>query len=291
MKVFITGAQGFIGKELVVQCNKLGIDVIAVDLTKNKDINHFCVDIRSKDIVDIIPEGADAIIHLAGLTRDPDCKDRAYDCFNSNVMATLNLIDMAQKKNVKQFIFASSEWVYGDFEEGEIKNEDSIVDIAKLKSEYALSKLVSEVNLKQKYQREFCATTVLRFGIIYGPRKENWSAVESIFSSVKNKRQVTIGSLKTARCFIHVADIVGGIIKSIGLSGFNILNLQGDGPITLEDIIETGKKIVNTNPKIVESDPENPSIRNLSNVHAKQLLDWKPEIGLETGLRSLLSVI
>jgi len=286
MKVFITGAQGFIGKELVAQCNKVGIDVIAVDLTESKKENHFCADIRLRDIVDIIPDGADAVIHLAGLTRDPDCKDRAYDCFNSNVMATLNLIDAAQKKNVNQFIFASSEWVYGDFEGGEIKDEDSIIDISKLKSEYALSKIVSEVNLRQKSQHGFCHVTILRFGIIYGSR-EKGSAVESIFNTVRDKEEVKVGSLKTGRCFIHVADIVSGIIRSIGLSGFNVLNLQGDKLITLCDIINVSKKVLDKNPAMIESAPDNVSIRNVSNQKAKKLLDWKPEINLEMGLSIL----
>ncbi len=282
MKVFITGAQGFIGKELVAQCDKLGFDIIGVDLTKNN--NHICADIRSRDIVDIIPDGTDAVIHLAGLTRDPDCKDRAYDCFDYNVMATLNLIDAAQKRNVKQFIFASSEWVYGDFKEGEIKDEDSIIDVTKLKSEYALSKLVSEVNLRQKFTHGFYSVTILRFGIIYGPRKQNWSAVESIFNTVKTKEEIEIGSLKTGRCFMHVNDIVSGIIKSVGLEGFNIINLQGDKLITLGEVVETSKKLLNRKIKIIETDPGNPNIRSVSNRRAKNLIDWAPEFDIEAGL-------
>ena len=205
-KVFITGAKGFVGKELVSQCNNEGIEVIAVDIVEGSEPNYFQVDIRSKEIFDIIPDNVDAIIHLAGLTRNDDCKNRGYECFNSNVMATLNLIEAAEKKNAKQFIFASSEWVYGDFKEGEVKDEDTIINISGLNSEYALSKLVSESNLKQKFNHGFCQVTVLRFGIIYGSRKNNWSAVESIFNSVKTKDEVKVGSLGTGRCFVHVSE-------------------------------------------------------------------------------------
>ena len=203
-------------------------------------------------------------------------------------MGTLNLIEAAQKKNVKQFIFASSEWVYDNFTKNEIKNEDSLINIANHKSEYALSKLVSEANLWQKYQNGFCPITILRFGIIYGPRKTNWSAVESLFNAVNIKEEITVGSLKTGRCFIHVSDIASGIIKSIGLEGFNIINFQGNRLITLNDIIETSKKILNKNPKIIEKDPNNISIRNVSNEKAKKLLNWEPKINLEKGLESLL---
>lgn len=291
MKLFITGAEGFVGKELISQYKNQGVEVFTVDLVKSSEPKHHQADIRSKDIINLIPEGADAIIHLAGLTRDADCKDRAYDCFDANVMATLNLIDVAHKKKVKQFIFASSEWVYGECKEDEIKDENSFIDITTLNSEYALSKLVSEANLRQKYQRGFCSVTILRFGIIYGSRKKNWSAVESIFNTVRTNDEVIVGSLKTGRCFIHVSDIASGIIKSVGLDGFNIINLEGDELITLSDIIETSKKLLNRNSKIIETNPDNISIRNISNEKAIKLLKWKPEIDLKAGLNKLNSFL
>ncbi len=285
MKVVITGAKGFIGRELISQCKEREIEVIGIDIIESSEENYYKADITSKEISEIILEGTDAIIHLAALSRDPDCRDKAYECFNLNVMGTLNLIEVAQKKNVKQLIFASSEWVYDNFTENEIKNENSLINIANHKSEYALSKLVSEANLRQKYQHGFCSVTILRFGIIYGPRKTNWSAVESLFNAVNTKEEISVGSLKTGRCFIHVSDIVLGVIKSIGLEGFNIINLQGNKLITLKDIIETSKKILNKNPKVMEKDPKNISIRNISNKKAKKLLNWEPKINLKDGLK------
>lgn len=275
MKIFITGSKGFIGRELVLQCQKYGIDVVDPE-----------TDIRSRDIDELIPERVDAVVHLAALSSDPVCKNKAYECFDINVMGTLNLIEVAEKRKAKQFIFASSEWVYDNCKEDEIKNEESLINIANHTSEYALSKLVSEANLKQKYQQGFCPTTILRFGIIYGPRKSG-SAVESLFQSVKTEDEIKVGSLRTGRHFIYVLDIVSGIIKSIGLKGFNIINLEGDKLITLGDIIETSKKILNKNPKVIETDPNNPSIRNISNEKAQKLLNWEPEINLETGLNLL----
>ena len=287
MKVVITGAKGFVGRELVSQCKKQEIEFISIDIIESSEKNYYKADITSKEISKIIPKGTDAIIHLAALSRDSDCRDKAYDCFNLNVMGTLNLIEAAQRKDVKQFIFASSEWVYDSFTENEIKNEDSLINIANHNSEYALSKLVSEANLRQKYQHGFCPVTILRFGIIYGPRETNLSAVESLFDSVNTKEEIAVGSLKTGRCFIHVSDISSGIIKSIGLGGFNIINLQGNRLITLKDIIETSKKILNKNPKIIEKDPNNINMRNVSNEKAKKMLNWKPEIDLEEGLNML----
>lgn len=281
MKVFITGSKGFIGRELTTQCKKRGIEAIYADLPE--------ADICSKEIANLIPENIDAIIHLAALSTDVLCKNNALSCFDVNVMGTLNLIEAAEKRKVKQFIFASSEWVYDNCTEKEIKNEESFINISNHTSEYALSKLISEANLRQKYQHGFCPVTILRFGIIYGSRKEGGSAVESLFNAVKSKDELEVGSLKTGRHFIHVSDIVTGIIKSVDLGGFEIINLEGDELITLEDIIETSKKILHKNPKIIEKDPANTSVRRISNEKAKKILKWKPEVNLEEGLLLMLN--
>ena len=290
MTIVITGSESFVGKELISQCLKLGIQVIGFDLVASptQDYEFHTADIRASNIADYIPEGVDALVHLAALSRDTDCRNKAYKCFDINVMGTLNLMKAAGARKVKQFIFASSEWVYDQFIGDEEKDEEAFINIANHTSEYALSKLVSEANLREQHQNGFCHVTILRFAIIYGPRKSNWSAVESVFSAVKNQAQVTIGSQKTGRRFVHVSDISRGIIKSIGLEGFNIINLAADKVITLGEIIETGQAILGKKVKVTESDPSKVSVRNPSNRKAKQLLNWEPEIDLETGLKILL---
>ncbi len=269
MKLFVTGSDGFIGSKLVSQCRKQGIEVVGADLRSGFDV-------RSKDIANLIPEGVDAVVHLAGLSSDTMCKNNGYECFDMNVLGTLNLMEAAAKKNAKQFIFASTEWVYDNCTAEEVKNEESFINIANHTSEYALSKLVVEANLRQKYQHGFCPTTILRFGIVCGSTGEKKSAVESLFLAVKEQDEVAVGSFKTGRCFIHVSDIASGIIKSIGLDGLNIINLAGDTLITLSDIIEVSKKILNRNPKITETTPDNISVRNISNEKAKEILGWEP---------------
>jgi nucleoside-diphosphate-sugar epimerase len=287
MRIFITGTESFVGRELVAQCERQGIEVSGVDLADSSKPNFYRADIRSRDIADLIPQGVDAVVHLAALSKDPDCKDKGYECFDINVMGTLNLIEAASKRGARQFIFASSEWVYDTCGEDQVKDEESFIDIANHTSEYALSKLVSEANLRQKYQHGFCPTTILRFGIIYGPRAAGWSAVESLCHALRTQDEISVGSLKTGRHFIHVSDIAAGIIKSIGLDGYHIINLEGDRLVTLGDIIETGRQLLNKNPKIVETNPAGISIRKISNAKAKKLLKWVPEIDLARGMQSL----
>ena len=289
MMIVVIGSESFVGQEFIKQCIGKKISVIGIDSvdTRNVEYTYHQVDIRSSEIHEIIPNNADAIIHLAALSRDPDCKERAYECFDNNVMGTLNLIKCAKERKVKQFIFASSEWVYDEFKENQSKDENYPINSLSLTSEYALSKLTSEINLKQQYQHGFCDTTILRFGIIYGPRKNNWSAVEAIASQIKNKDKIEVGSLKNGRRFIHVSDIVKGIIKSLGLKGFNTINLSGDRIITIGVLIETCQKFYNKKIEVIEKNSNEQNIRNPSNEKAKKILNWSPEISLEEGLKTI----
>lgn len=286
MKVLITGSSGFIGSQLVAECLKRGFGVWGIDLVAKPGVHFYQADIRSRNIHKIIPDNLDVIVHLAALSNDGLCRGRGYECFDTNVLGTLNMMEAAQKCGVKQFIFASSEWVYGDRDGEQLKDENTPINAGALDSEYAFSKFISEVNLRHKYLSGFCSTTILRFGIIYGLRKSG-SAVETIFAGVKTQDRVEVNSLRTARRFVHIFDIIEGIIKSIGLSGFNIIGLEGDQFITLKDIIEAAQKVTGRKVGIVESQPELFSIRNVSNNKAKSLLGWRPAIDINTGLKML----
>lgn len=293
MKIVITGSESFVGRELISQLKDENFEIIGLDSinARPEGYEFHQVDIRDSQIYQLIPEEVDVLIHLAALSRDADCRGKPYECFDVNVMGTLNLINAASIKKVKQFIFASSEWVYDEFKEDEIKDEEAFINIANHHSEYALSKLVSETNLRQKYEQGFCPVTILRFGIIYGPRKFNWSAVESILNTVKNQSEVKVGSLKNGRRFIHVSDIAKGIKKSIGLGGFNILNLTGNQLITLHDIIEASQTLSGKSIKIIETNPSQINTRNPSNNKAKKMLNWNPEIDLKSGLKTVLPFV
>ena len=295
--IVVTGSESFVGRELIKQLLEQKKEVIGIDLVNKKSQNYKYIkmDISSNHITDIIPNNPEAIIHLAALSSDLACRGKAYECFNINVMGTLNLMNTAMKKNVKQFIFASSEWVYGDFSDNEEKNEESLIDISKVSSEYALTKIVSETNLRQQYALGFCDVTILRFGIIFGHagsessigRSINGSAIDTLAKKVKNGEKITTASLKTGRRFVHVKDIAKGIILSLGLKNFNIINLSGDKVNTLEEIIEVSQRIFHKKIEIVETDPNNPDIRNPSNRKAKKIINWKPEIDLEHGIKDL----
>lgn len=290
MKIIVTGSEGFIGTELVKQCLSEGIEVVGFDLLKKNKLSYgFKIsDVRDPAIADSFPEDADAIVHLAALSRDSQCASNPYECFSTNVMGLLNVMRVAQAKKAKQLIFPSSEWVYEKFVGNEEKDEESFIDIAGHTSEYALSKLVSEANLREQYKRGFIPVTIFRFGIVYGPRKDDWCAVESVADDVKRNDTVTlVRSRKSGRRFVHVADIASGIRLAFGRNDFQIINLSGDEMITMGDVVSESEKLFNKKVNVIESNPNDANMRNPSNKKAEELLGWKPKISFTEGIKTI----
>ena len=101
------------------------------------------------------------------------------------------------------------------------------------------------------------------------------------------KSEVTVGCAETARRFVHVDDIVSGILSSIGRTGVEIFNISGDRLITLREVVETSAAVLGTEISIVESDPGSVTIRNPDNRKALANLGWAPRVELRTGLEAL----
>jgi nucleoside-diphosphate-sugar epimerase len=282
--LFVTGAESFIGRALAGYCRSLGVDIVGVDTAPGSGANTLQADIRDAAIGDLMPQNA-IIVHLAAISRDPDCRADPKAAFDVNVTGTLNLAAAAQRRAVRQFIFASSEWVYGEVANDEVQREDQTINITAMKSEYAMTKIVAEQCLRISFQLP--AVTILRFGIVYGPRAANWSAVESLFNAVRTQDEVKVGSIATARRFIHVNDIVSGILASRGRTGTETFNLSGDAPISLGAVIDTSAKLLGRRPRVIEANASHVSIRNPDNTKARLQLGWKPAIDLNTGLKTL----
>ena len=282
--LFITGAESFVGKRLVRHCIDKGISYCGVDISASEDANIFKIDICDEALGEAIPTDA-VVVHLAAISRDPDCAKNPALANKINIEGTLNVLKCAKVKNARQLIFASSEWVYGQVSNDSEQTESDEIEVQRLDSIYAITKALGEQYLR--LLRDDLDVTVLRFGIIYGPRLTNWSAVESLFDSVKNMDEVVVGSLKAGRRFIHVDDICTGILASVGRVGYEIFNLSGDTTVTLGNVIDESKRIHGTAPRVTESSPEKISLRNPSNEKAKQILNWSLLVSLSDGLKSL----
>jgi len=286
MTLLITGAESFVGRELIAQCRQREIAVAGVDAVATSS-GTIAADIRDRSLASRLPDGIDTVVHLAAISRDRDCRRDPVACYDVNVAGTVNVFQAARAKGARQLIFASTEWVYDSFTPDSAKTEDDPIDWTKLTSDYALSKLAAETALRLRHGATALPVTVLRFGIIYGPRASNWSAVEALLAKVAAGEPIEVGARATARCFIHVADIARGILAAMGRGGYEVINIQGDVPVTLGDVIDASAQVLRMTPTVVETNPSEPNVRNVSNAKAKAELDWRPQIGLVDGLRTV----
>ena len=289
MKIAIVGSEGFIGKELRAQCERERISVTSLDVVPAAHAGHTVVDVLDVDLARHLHDGLDAVVHLAAVSRDADCAKDPRHAVEVNVAGAVNVHAAACARGAKQLIFASSEWVYGEVQGQDAQTEDMPIDVRRIGSEYALTKLFAEQLLRVAHSRDpKTAVTVLRFGIVYGPRPANWSAVEQLHEAVRGGGPIAVhGSLKTARRFIHVSDVVRGIIRAIGRTGYETFNLSGDELITLGEIIAASAELLGRNPSVSEGNPLAISVRNPDNRRTREALGWRPAIGLRDGLRTL----
>jgi len=281
--IVITGADGFVGRALNDKLQNLGFQTICIDSNPIFD-ETLKGDITSSKVSILIPENS-IIVHLAAMSTDSMCKQDPISAININMIGTINLANIAVEKRCKQFIFASSEWVYGDTDGKNEKNENSAIDVSSLKSIYAVTKAAMEPIINQILGTT--NTVILRFGIVYGPRDKSWSAVERLLVDVSEKEIIEVGSLENGRCFIYIDDLVEGIISSFRAKGNNLFNLSGDKLITLGDVIKTSAELLSKNPIVKEKDSTKFVQRNLSNLKARESLEWEPKIDLHNGLERI----
>jgi len=290
MKIFITGIESFVGYYLSKILKKKGYQVIGIDRNKNYS-STIKFDITNKNLHKIIPKNCDCLIHLAAISSTSSFKKNLTNSFNVNINGTFNVVQSVIKKKVKQIIFASSEWVYGEEKFSEIKNENSKISLKKISSDYTLSKVLGEQIVEYYSEKNNIDCTILRFGIIYGPRikKENFSAVESIIQNMIKGKKLIVGSKKTARRFIYVTDLCEAISKAVGLRRFKKFNITGNKLINLETIYKHGKKNLKIESNLTETNKKSYNIRNIDNKNFKRTTKWRPNVKIQEGINNVIN--
>jgi UDP-glucose 4-epimerase len=272
----ITGSSGFVGERLANIAIAQGYDVIGIDYIKSSNLtcHQLELDLSRQDFFEQIP--ADSVfIHLASLSTDSLCREQPTLAIDANLRATSLALENAVKSKVSHFIFASSEWVYPENSHRIPQTEEDNLDLANLDSLYAMTKLFGESLIRSTAKVPY---TVLRFGIVYGPRKSPGSSAESVALKVHSGEEISVGSLETSRRFIFIDDLVEGILRtvSVGPERLNgeILNLAGPELVSLQDLVTASNEILQSSAPI-NSGGKSPSIRNPIIGKAELILDWR----------------
>jgi nucleoside-diphosphate-sugar epimerase len=285
----VTGSSGFVGERLCLAAVKLGFNVIGIDLkgSKQLDCKQVSCDITKESIAPFVPEGA-TIIHLASLSTDSACRENPLLAVDANLRALSLVIQATATAKSKQLVFASSEWVYPESEFETEQFETDRLELVDLDSLYAISKLVGESILRTTSPTPY---SILRFGIVYGPRETAGSAAESLALKAYMSQDIEVGSPLTSRRLIYIDDLIEAILRvveygSVSENGL-ALNLSGAELVSLSDVVATVNKMYQTSSQIIDLGKK-PSIRNPSNSRAKALLNWEPQTEFSSGIKQCI---
>jgi UDP-glucuronate 4-epimerase len=302
--ILITGGAGFIGSHLIDSLMLSGkYNVTCVDnfdnfydpsIKRNNIEAHINsdlfrlveADITDKTLQEQLDEQYDVVVHLAAKAGvRPSLKDPVlYQ--HVNVTGLQNILEIARKRSVKQFVFASSSSVYGVNPNFPWKENN--IDLMPV-SPYASSKIAGEW-LGKTYSNLFGMRFIaLRFFTVYGPRQRPDLAINSFSQKIMNGQPIDFfGDGNTLRDYTFVKDTVAGILSAMEYdkSQFEIINLGNNHPVTLSLLVaalETvlGKKaILNRMPEQEGDVPV--TYADISK--AKELLHYDPKTTLEDGL-------
>lgn len=247
--IFITGAAGFIGSNIVAELAESGCnDIVCCDYwgSANKWKNvapHFIADFISppqlKDFLQRSSHKLRAVIHMGALSATTETD--VDKLISENVCLTTDLWDFCAENRVP-FIYASSAATYGSLETGLIDNE-SLEFLSKLRplNAYGWSKLVTDRILMQRVCNgdptppQWCG---LKFFNVYGPNEyhkgEMRSVVSKFFNDVRLQKPIRlfkshrdgIEDGAQSRDFVYVKDctaVVNWLLKNPAVSGlFNV---------------------------------------------------------------------
>ena len=300
VKSLVTGGAGFIGSNLVDQLVKKKHKVIVLDNFstgrqsnlshhKIKNVKIIKVDISNSKHLDKYFNDVDYVFHLAGIADIVPSIENPSKYFKSNVVGTLNVVQAAKRAKIKKFIYAASASCYGIPDKFPIKENAKINPMYP----YAFTKWQAEELIMHWAKIYNFPAISIRFFNAYGPRSRTSGAYGAVFGvflaqKLANKPLTIVGNGNQTRDFIHVYDLVNGIIKAASSNKVGkIYNIGGGKEVKVNKITKLigGKKVH------IPKRPGEPN-RSLADISKiKKDLNWQPKIKIEEGVENLLSNI
>jgi len=292
-KILITGATGFIGYHLAKYCLKLNWSVTSIstkkpiETRKLKNVEYLICDLYNKNKLNKkLSLDFDYVVNLAGYV-DHSNRDRII---KSHYIGCKNLSTILLKTKIKKFIQVGSSIEYGKIRSPQLENKNnkqrtfSAYGEAKLKSTKFL------LNLSKKFN---FPVTILRLYLVYGPYQDANRVVPiTIFNAIKNKKFDCSNGLQL-RDFTYIEDVIEAIIKTLKnrQSTGQIINIGQGKPVSIKRVINKICELLNSGkPQFGKIDLRKDEIMKLypNILKAKKILNWKPRISLENGLKKTI---
>jgi nucleoside-diphosphate-sugar epimerase len=219
MKIFITGATGFIGANLALRLAKNGHSVNAIYRSKakikdisNPNLNWFEGDIMDIKSLEKAMFGCEQVYHIAAQASVWEPNPGDFSKFN--VQGTIHILDVARKLGINNVVVTSTAGVFGPSING-IITEQSVSSIP-LFTGYERSKLESE-RIIQDYVRKGMRIVIVNPTRVYGPGALNQSNSVTIMIKkyVEGKWHVVPGNGNSLGNYVFVDDVVNGHILAM----------------------------------------------------------------------------
>jgi UDP-glucose 4-epimerase len=297
-KCLVLGGAGFIGSHVVDVLVNDGNEVTVFD-RPNVSMNnlHQCIkditiihgDLNNPIDIESAVRETEVVYHFAATTLPSSSNQNPIYDVESNLISAIRLIEIALKNNVKKIIFASSGGtVYGLPKHLPITEEHPTEPICS----YGITKLCIEKYLSLFYYLHGLPYTVLRIANPYGSRQslENMQGVIPIFlNSLKNGSLIEIwGDGAVSRDYLHISDLVSATLKAGKSEVSNtVLNIGSGNAYSLIDILLIMERVTSIKPKIkyLPARKLDVPINYLDIRKAERMLNWRPNISLEDGIK------
>ncbi len=302
----VTGVAGFIGSKVAEFLLADGHIVVGVDnlndaydvrlkhwrLGQIKDHSNFefyRVDITDLAVLrSLFDTKFDAVINLAARAGVRRSVENPWVYYETNVVGTLNLLEMCKEYGIKKFVLASTSSLYGK-DNPMPYQEDA--DTNHALSPYAASKKAAETLCYTYHYLYGIDVTVFRYFTVYGPAGRPDMSLFRFVQWISEGRPVTVfGDGKQSRDFTYVDDIARGTIAGLKPLGYEVINLGSDTPVVLMDTIRLVEELVGKKAKI-EFRSRHPAdvLATWADIgKAKRLLDWRPQVEYWQGIARMV---
>jgi len=301
----ITGAAGFIASRVSEYLINDGHTVVGIDnmndaydvrmkeyrLRKLQALPSFTfhkLDISNKSIIDTFNKDKfDAVINLAARAGVRSSVENPWVFVESNVIGTLNMLELCRLTGTQKFLLASTSSIYGEnppYPTPETASSDRPLQ------PYSASKKGAEALAHSYHYLHDIDVSVVRYFTVYGPAGRPDLALFRFTQWISEGRPVQVyGDGEQSRGFTYLDDIARGTIQALKPLGHEIINLGGHEVITINDLVTliedvVGKKAIVDYGPAVQADMRS----NWADVSkAGELLGWKPQYNLREGTELL----
>lgn len=310
-KVFVTGADGFIGSHLCEELVKEGARVRAlVQYNSQKNIGNLSFlgpklrtkieivfgDIQDPELMKKFVKGCEVVFHLAALIAIPYSYLAPDAYVQTNILGTLHILQACRANKVKKLLHTSTSETYGTALYTPIDEKHPL----QAQSPYSATKIGAD-KLCESFYRSFALPVVIvRPFNTYGPRQSDRAIIPTIISQLAaGKKELRIGATSPVRDFLYVKDNVRGYIEiaKSGKGDGEVLNLGTGSGITIGDLTVKIMQLMDHEVKIIcENERKRPAkseVKKLlcSNKKVKNIIGWSPKYSLKEGLLETIAYI